>query len=82
MRKTIKVEKYPFPTGWEPAATYMIEGDDQKEVSAFFEDRCVSEKWGGVVGQWQIGMAIRAPDGTKNGHYTAHRAVVRSVSSY
>ena len=36
MRKTIKVEKYPFPTGWEPAATYMIEGDDddQKEVSA------------------------------------------------
>ena len=52
MRKTIKVEKYPFPTGWEPAATYMIEGDDQKEVSAFFEDRCVSEKWGGVVGQW------------------------------
>ena len=35
MRKTIKVEKYPFPTGWEPAATYMIEGDHQKEVSAF-----------------------------------------------
>ena len=27
-------------------------------------------------------MAIRAPDGAKNGHYTAHRAVVRSVSSY
>ena len=37
MRKTIKVEKYPFPTGWEPAATYMIEGDDQKEVSAFLD---------------------------------------------
>ena len=34
MRKTIKVEKYPFPTGWEPAATYMIEGGDRKEVSA------------------------------------------------
>ena len=33
MRKTIKVKKYPFPTGWEPAVTYMIE--DQKEVSAF-----------------------------------------------
>ena len=32
MRKTIKVEKYPFPTGWEPAATYMIKGGDQKEV--------------------------------------------------
>ena len=34
MRKTIKVEKYPFPTGWEPAATYMIEDGDQKEVNA------------------------------------------------
>ena len=34
MRKTIKVKKYPFPTDWEPAATYVIEGGDQKEVSA------------------------------------------------
>ena len=33
MRKTIKVKKYPFPTGWEPAATYVIEGGDQKEVT-------------------------------------------------
>ena len=33
MRKTIKVEKYPFPRGGEAAARYTLEAGDQKEVT-------------------------------------------------
>ena len=39
MRKTIKVEKYPFPRGGDPAATYILEAGDQKEVTVCLKFR-------------------------------------------
>ena len=35
LQKTIKVEKYPFPRGGEPAARLLLQAGDHKEVSAF-----------------------------------------------
>ena len=39
MRKTIKVEKYPFPRGGDPAAHYILEAGDQKEVTVCLKFR-------------------------------------------
>ena len=33
MRKTIRVEKYPFPWGADPAATFLIEAGDKMEAT-------------------------------------------------
>ena len=35
LQKTIKVEKYPFPRGGEPAARLLLQAGDHREVSAF-----------------------------------------------
>ena len=39
MRRTIKVEKYPFPRGGDPAARYILEAGDQKEVTVCLKFR-------------------------------------------
>ena len=39
MRKTIKVEKYPFPRGGDPAARYILDAGDQKEVTVCLKFR-------------------------------------------
>ena len=38
-RKTIKMEKYPFPRGDDPAAHYILEAGDQKEATVCLKFR-------------------------------------------